>query len=121
MSVRFVHFADTHLGVEQYGRLDPATGMSSRVLDFLVCFDEIVDRAIAERVALAIFAGDAYKDRSPNPTLVREFSRRILRLAEAGIAVVIIEGNHDIPAATGRASSSGRTGSRPSQMFRSEP
>ena len=33
--VKILHFADLHLGVESYGRIDPATGISSRLLDFL--------------------------------------------------------------------------------------
>ena len=34
-AVKVVHFADVHLGVENYGRLDPSTGLYSRLTDFL--------------------------------------------------------------------------------------
>ena len=34
MALTILHFADLHLGVENYGRLDPATGLHSRVRDF---------------------------------------------------------------------------------------
>jgi exonuclease SbcD len=56
-------------------------------------------------VDLVIFAGDAYKTRDPNSTYRREFARRIKRLADAGIPVVLLVGNHDLPAQERRASS----------------
>lgn len=33
--IKLLHFADLHLGVENYGRVDPATGLSTRLMDFL--------------------------------------------------------------------------------------
>ncbi|NQT05743.1 MAG: exonuclease SbcCD subunit D, partial [Dehalococcoidia bacterium] len=44
--MKILHFADLHLGVENYGRIDPATGLSSRVNDFLSALDQVVDYAI---------------------------------------------------------------------------
>ncbi|MGC8839308.1 MAG: exonuclease subunit SbcD [Anaerolineae bacterium] len=104
-SIRLIHFADFHLGVENYGRLDPETGVSGRVKDFLKCLDFLVETALAEEVDLVLFAGDAYRTRDPSPTYQREFARRIRRLAEAGIQVFLLVGNHDMPGATGRAHS----------------
>jgi len=101
--IKLLHFADVHLGMESYGRWDPATGLSLRLMDFLGAFDRIVERALAEEVDLAIFAGDAYKSRDPTPTYQREFAARIRRLAQAGIPVVLLAGNHDTPHAIGRA------------------
>jgi len=100
---RVVHFSDLHLGVENYGRVDPQTGLSTRVGDFLKAFDHVVDYAVAERVDLVLFTGDAYKNRDTSPTLQREFARRIVRLREAGIPIFLLVGNHDVPHASGRA------------------
>ncbi len=86
-----------------YGRHDPATGLPLRVLDFLKSLDTIVDTAIKEKVDLVIFAGDAYKDRSPAPTFQREWGRRIMRLSQARIPTLLLIGNHDISPALGRA------------------
>jgi exonuclease SbcD len=91
--------------MENYGRLDPATGLNSRVMDFLRRFGEVVDYALQNEIDLVIFAGDAYKTRDPNSTYRREFARRIKRLADAGIPVVLVVGNHDLPAQERRASS----------------
>jgi exonuclease SbcD len=54
-------------------------------------------------VDLVIFAGDAYKDRSPAPTFQREWGRRIMRLSQAKIPTLLLIGNHDISPAAGRA------------------
>lgn len=101
--MRLIHFSDLHLGIDNYGTIDPETGLSTRVLDFLRAFDVIVDRAIAERFDAVLFTGDAFKNRDPSPTLQREFARRILRLAHAGIPIVILVGNHDLPNVLSRA------------------
>lgn len=101
--VKVLHFADLHLGVENYGRPDPATGLHTRLLDFLRSFDELLEYALVEPVDLLLFAGDAYKNRDPNPTHQREFARRIHRLASANIPVFLLIGNHDIPRTAGRA------------------
>jgi exonuclease SbcD len=101
--VKVLHFADVHLGVENYGRPDAATGLHTRLLDFVRSFDELLEYALAEAVDLVLFAGDAYKNRDPNPTHQREFAQRIHRLASAGIPVFLLIGNHDIPRTAGRA------------------
>ena len=103
--MKLIHFADLHLGVERYSRPDPETGLPSRLLDFLDAFDRLVDYAIAENVDLVLFAGDAYQSREPGQTHQREFARRIRRLTDAGIPILLLVGNHDLPNAIGRASS----------------
>ena len=101
--MKLLHFADAHIDMASHGRHDPVTGLPVRVLDFLKALDTIVDAAIQERVDLVIFAGDAYKDRTPVPTFQREWGRRIVRLSQAGIPTLLLVGNHDISPAVGRA------------------
>ena len=101
--MRVLHFADAHIDMANYGRHDPQTGLPMRVLDFLKSLDTIVDTAISQKVDLVIFAGDAYKDRSPAPTFQREWGRRIMRLSQAQIPTLLLIGNHDISPAVGRA------------------
>ena len=103
--IRLLHFSDLHIGVENYGRLDPATGVNGRVLDFLRRFDELIDYGLEHEVDLVIFAGDAFKTRNPTPTYQRAFARRVKRLADAGVPVVLLVGNHDVPTMAQRASS----------------
>ncbi|RME88903.1 MAG: exonuclease SbcCD subunit D, partial [Anaerolineae bacterium] len=101
--MRILHFADAHIDMANYGRRDPQSGLPLRVLDFLKSLDRIVDTAIEERVDLVLFAGDAYKDRTPAPTFQREWGKRIMRLSEAGIPTLLLVGNHDLSPAIGRA------------------
>ncbi|HSM70307.1 MAG TPA: exonuclease SbcCD subunit D [Anaerolineales bacterium] len=101
--MKLLHFADAHIDMANYGRHDPETGLPLRVLDFLKSLDTIVDAAIDEKVDMVIFAGDAYKDRSPAPTFQREWGRRIIRLSQAKIPTLLLVGNHDLSPAAGRA------------------
>jgi exonuclease SbcD len=103
--MKILHFADLHLGVETYGRADPATGLSTRLLDFLDSLDRVVDFAIENKVDLVIFCGDAYKTREPTQTQQREFAKRINRLSANDIPIFLLVGNHDLPNAIGRATS----------------
>ena len=90
-----LHFADAHIDIATQGKHDPETGLHVRVVDFLKALDKIVDAAIAEKVDLVIFAGDAYKDRLPAPTFQREWGRRIMRLSNAAIPTLLLVGGLD--------------------------
>ncbi len=103
--IRILHFADLHLGVETYGRIDPATGLSSRLSDFLAALDQVVDYALSNDIDLVLFCGDAYRSRDPSQTYQREFAKRIRRLSGNNTRVFLLAGNHDLPNAMGRATS----------------
>ena len=101
--MRILHFADLHIGVENYGHIDPQMGLSTRLLDFLSTLDEVVEYALTQDVDLVLLAGDAYKSRDPSQTQQRELAQRLARLSSVGIAVYLLVGNHDLPHAIGRA------------------
>ena len=101
--MRILHFSDLHIGVENYGRTDPSTGLSTRLGDFLGALDELVEFALGNGVDLVLLAGDAYKGRDPSQTHQRELARRLLRLSGAGVPTFLLAGNHDLPAAASRA------------------
>ena len=101
--MRVLHFSDLHIGVENYGRIDPETGLSTRLGDFLYSLDQVVEFALTEGVDLVLLAGDAYKGRDPTQTHQREFAKRLNRLSRAGIPTFLLVGNHDLPAASSRA------------------
>ena len=101
--MRILHFSDLHIGVENYGRLDPETGLSTRLGDFLGSLDEVVACAVEEKIDLVLLAGDAYKGRDPSQTHQREFAKRLSRLSNEGIPTFILVGNHDLPNAVSRA------------------
>lgn len=99
----FFHTADIHYGVENYGRIDPATGIHSRLLDFNKTFSFLVDKALEENIDFLVFSGDAYKTAYPTPTQQKLLAQQFLRLYQAGIPVIIIVGNHDHPLSFGKA------------------
>jgi exonuclease SbcD len=102
--IRLLHFADIHVGMENYGRFDAETGFSSRVRDFLRRMDEMIAYAAEHQVDLTIFAGDAFKTRQPNPTYQREFAHRVRELSQLAPLVLLV-GNHDMPPTQLKASS----------------
>jgi exonuclease SbcD len=95
--IRVIHTADLHIGMENYGRWNPATGLHGRLEDYLASLDQVVDFALAEDADVFLVAGDIYKTKDPTPTQQREFARRVKRLAGAGVQVVLLVGNHDMP------------------------
>lgn len=86
-----------------YSKIDPKTGLASRLVDFFKTFDLIVDTAIKESVDCVLFAGDMYKTRDPSPTEQRGVSERIKKLTKSGIPLVLVVGNHDTPNTDGKA------------------
>ena len=102
--MKFLHTADIHLGSNTYGRIDPETGLNTRLLDFKRCFDFMVERALAEDIDLFLFCGDAYRTADPTPTQQRTFAECLKPISDAGIPIVMITGNHDHPVSFGKAS-----------------
>lgn len=100
--IRFIHTADIHFGVENYGKIDPTTGIHSRLLDFAKALNFIIDVAIEKQVDFFLFCGDAYKTHNPTQTQQKLLLESFLRLHHAGIPVVIIIGNHDHPVSFGK-------------------
>jgi DNA repair protein SbcD/Mre11 len=101
--MKLLHTGDLHIGMINYSKLDPVTGLESRLLDFFNTFDFIIEKAIEEKVDVFLFCGDAYKTRDPSPTQQRGFGERIKKIAKSGIPVVMVVGNHDTPNAQGKA------------------
>ncbi|HEY9722619.1 MAG TPA: exonuclease SbcCD subunit D [Oscillatoriaceae cyanobacterium] len=95
--IRLVHTADIHIGMENYGRWNPATGLHARLEDYLASLDQVVAHALKWEADVFLIAGDIYKSKDPSPTQQREFARRVRRLTSEGIQVVLLVGNHDQP------------------------
>jgi len=101
--IRFIHTADIHFGMENYGKIDPQTGIHSRLLDFKKSLDTCIQYAIDEQVDLFVFAGDAYKTAHPTPTQQKLLIDSFMKLYQARIPTVIVVGNHDNPLSFGKA------------------
>ncbi len=103
--MKLLHTADIHLGAKNYGRMDAATGLNTRLLDTRRSFNVMVDRALKEHIDCFLFCGDAYHTADPTPTQQKLFARCLQPLADAGIPIVLVIGNHDHPVSYGKASS----------------
>jgi len=94
--MRVLHFADLHLGSGlHHGRVNPETGLNTRLEDFVASLRACVDAALGLPVDLVLFGGDAFPDATPPPLHQNLFAQQIRRLADAGIPVVLLVGNHD--------------------------
>jgi exonuclease SbcD len=103
--VKLLHTADIHLGFKTHGRRDAETGLNTRLLDVRRSLEAVVQRALDAEVDAFLFCGDAYHTADPTPTQQDLFVQCLRPLADTGIPVVLIVGNHDHPVTFGRASS----------------
>ncbi len=103
--MKLLHTADIHLGAKTYGRRDPDTGLNTRLLDVRRSLETLVRRALEEEVDAFLFCGDAYHTADPTPTQQKIFAECLQPLADAGVPLVLVIGNHDHPVTYGRASS----------------
>ncbi len=101
--IQFIHTADIHFGMENYGKIDAKTGMHTRLLDFVRALNFCIDTAIEKQVDFFLFSGDAYKTAHPTPTQQKMLFQCLMRLYRANIPVVLIIGNHDNPLSFGKA------------------
>ncbi|MEM8829961.1 MAG: exonuclease subunit SbcD [Cyanobacteria bacterium P01_G01_bin.19] len=94
--VKILHLSDIHIGSGfSHGKINPETGMNTRLEDFVNSLSICIDRAIAEPVDLVLFGGDAFPDATPPPYVHEAFASQFRRLADANIPAVLLVGNHD--------------------------
>ncbi|MDE5085554.1 MAG: exonuclease subunit SbcD [Trichodesmium sp. St18_bin1] len=94
--IKIIHLSDIHIGSGfSHGRINPETGLNTRLEDFISSLKLCIDRAIYEPVDLVLFGGDAFPDATPPPYIKQAFSRELRRLVDAQIPTVLLVGNHD--------------------------
>ncbi len=94
--MRFLHAADLHLdsplrGLDRYegAPVDDVRGATRRA------FENLISTALHERVDLVVIGGDLYDGDWPDHNTGLFFVKGVTQLAEEGIPVVIVRGNHD--------------------------
>lgn len=94
--IKILHLSDIHMGSGfSHGRINPETGLNTRLEDFVQTLSQCIDRAIAEPVDLVLFGGDAFPDATPPPIVQEAFATQFRRLVDAQIPTVLLVGNHD--------------------------
>jgi len=87
--MKFLHLADTHLGCRRYN-------LDERTKDFARAWFDIVTRhAIGGRVDFVLIAGDSFNSRAVDSQTMNHAMIGLEALRDAGIPVIVIEGNHD--------------------------
>src|SRR5437773_4629176 len=93
--MRLVVFSDGHIGEYGEGRIDPSTGLNTRLLDTLGVWDWVREQAKYEKADLVIFGGDRFKPHKP-PTWMRDLADvRLNRFNLDNINIACLLGNHD--------------------------
>lgn len=94
--MRFLHAADLHLdsplrGLDRYdgAPVDEVRGATRRA------FENLIAAALDHKVDFVVIAGDLYDGDWPDHNTGLFFIKGVTRLAEEGIAVVVVRGNHD--------------------------
>ncbi|MBP0022129.1 MAG: exonuclease subunit SbcD [Cyanobacteria bacterium SBLK] len=94
--IKILHLSDIHIGSSfTHGRINPETGLNTRLEDFVRTLGDCIDRAIKE-ADLVLFGGDAFPDATPPPYVQQAFARQFHRLAAANIPTILLVGNHDL-------------------------
>jgi len=90
-------FSDLHLHErKEFSRVDPETGLNSRLMEGLNILDQIIEILRKEKISFVYNLGDPIelKDRVPNHILV-ELQNRFVQIAESGVEFFNLKGNHD--------------------------
>jgi exonuclease SbcD len=92
-AIRALFLADTHLGFDLPQR--PRVDRRRRGYDFFDNFERVLEVAAQERVDFVLHGGDLfYRSRVP-ASLVQRVFQLLKRLAESGIPVFLVPGNHE--------------------------
>jgi DNA repair exonuclease SbcCD nuclease subunit len=96
MSFTFLHAADLHLGSPLKGLALRDEALAQKLAAASRdAFVDLIDRALEENIAFALFAGDIFDGDWRDASIALFFNRQIARLAKAGVPIFLLKGNHD--------------------------
>jgi exonuclease SbcD len=93
---RIVAISDAHLGRSHYHAVD-GSGINQREADVAAAWHRAVAAALALDPDGVLILGDLFDSPRPSYRAFREGARGLRTLAEAGVPVLAISGNHDTP------------------------
>ena len=91
----FMHTGDEHLDATTHGTLNATTGRNTLWESNQAVMSHLVTVAIERRVDAFISAGDSFKNGAPSQEALLMFADAYAPLGEAGIPLVILDGNHN--------------------------
>src|SRR5512142_1397531 len=96
--IRLVCTADNHLG-RYYAKMN-FRQLAARRTILRKAFAQTVDYAIRERVHFFLQCGDLFDREAPSPVELTFVAQQFQKLRDAGIRILAISGNHDMPNAS---------------------
>jgi len=91
--LRILLVADTHLGFDLPVR--PRVERRRRGPDFFACFERALEPALRGEVDLVVHGGDLLFRSKVRPSLVLQALEPLFRVADAGVPVFVVPGNHE--------------------------
>ena len=88
-SLHFCHLSDSHLGNRQYGLLE-------RFDDFAKALSYSINTCVNLRPDFVLFSGDLFEHAKPQPPELRQAVIILEKLKQAGIPLILSQGNHDV-------------------------
>lgn len=95
MTTTFIHTGDAHIDTDHHGGINPATGIDTAWESNAAALASAVAHAVEHRVDAFVHAGDAFKHGRPSVEAVLLLTETLRPLADEGIPVVLIDGNHE--------------------------
>ena len=95
MDIKFIFSSDYHFGISKYGKLNLTTGINTRIEEDFQQLDKIVDYTIKNKKDLFLVGGDIFNNRHPSDIVKKEFAKRLKRLIDNKITVIVLMGNHE--------------------------
>jgi DNA repair exonuclease SbcCD nuclease subunit len=96
--LRIVCTSDNHLG-RYYAKMN-FKQLAERRRILRQAFAQVVDFAISQRANLFLHCGDLFDRESPPPVELTFVAQQFQKLRDAGIHILAISGNHDMPTAS---------------------
>ncbi len=98
MTIRIVCTSDNHLG-RYYAKMNfRQLGERRKILR--QAFEQVVNFAIRQRAHFFLHCGDLFDREGPPPVELTFVAQQFQKLRDAGVRILAISGNHDMPAAS---------------------
>ena len=94
--MNILHFSDTHLGFQAFDVVND-DGVNAREQDVYHAFQHTIERILERRPDAVLHTGDFFHRPSPSNRALTFGLEQLRRLADAGIPLYVIAGNHETP------------------------
>ena len=94
MPITFLHTGDEHIDSDAHGTINPATGLNTAWESNYAVVRFLAETAVERGVDFFLSAGDNFKTGRPSQEALLLVVDALAPLAEAGIPIVLLDGNH---------------------------